>query len=71
MRSGNKPIPVLYLAPWVDIGGSDKVTVDWFRFLDRERFRPSLITTQPSPNRRVGEVVDYAAEIWERLPLVR
>ncbi len=58
-------IPLLYLAPWVDIGGADKGTIDWFRFLDRNRFRASLITTQPSPNRRLAEVAAYARELWE------
>jgi len=57
--------PILYVAPWVDIGGSDKGTIDWFRFLDRDRFAPSLITTQPSLNRRLPEVVPYADEVWE------
>lgn len=56
--------PVLYLAPWVDIGGTDKNTIDWFRHLDRERFAPSLITTQPSPNRRLGEAAEFAEETW-------
>jgi glycosyltransferase involved in cell wall biosynthesis len=56
---------VLYLAPWVDVGGSDKGTIDWFRFLDRDRFRPSLITTQPSDNRRLAEIIPYADEVWE------
>jgi glycosyltransferase involved in cell wall biosynthesis len=55
---------VLYLAPWVDYGGTDKGTIDWFRWLDRERFAPSLFTTQPSLNRRIGEVVPYAEEVW-------
>ena len=57
-------VPVLYLAPWVDLGGSDKGTIDWFRWLDRDRFAPSLITTQPSPNRRIAEVHPYAEEVW-------
>jgi glycosyltransferase involved in cell wall biosynthesis len=57
-------VPVLYLAPWVDIGGSDSGTVDWFRWLDRDRFAPSLITTQPSPNRRLRDVMPYADEVW-------
>lgn len=55
---------VLYLAPWVDYGGTDKGTIDWFRWLDRERFAPSLITTQPSLNRRIAEVIPYAEEVW-------
>ncbi len=57
-------IPVLYLAPWVDIGGSDSGAIDWFRCLDHDRFAPSLITTQPSPNRRLREVMPYAEEVW-------
>jgi glycosyltransferase involved in cell wall biosynthesis/GT2 family glycosyltransferase len=58
-------VPVLYLAPWVDVGGSDKGTIDWFRVLDRHRFAPSLITTQPSFNRRLREVIPYAEEVWD------
>src|SRR4051794_41847984 len=58
------PIPVLYIAPWVDHGGTDKATVDWFRSLDRERFAPSLVTTQPSANRRLADVVPFAEELW-------
>jgi glycosyltransferase involved in cell wall biosynthesis len=61
---GGGRIPVLYLAPWIDFGGTDKNTIDWFRRIDRDRFAPSLITTQPSPNRRLGEVADFAEEIW-------
>jgi glycosyltransferase involved in cell wall biosynthesis len=57
-------IPVLYVAPWVDFGGSDKGTIDWFRWLDRSRFAPSLITTQPSLNRRLAELHPYAEEVW-------
>jgi glycosyltransferase involved in cell wall biosynthesis len=60
----NVRAPILYLAPWVDFGGSDKNTLDWFREIDRERFAPSLITTQPSGNRRLAEIADLAEEIW-------
>jgi glycosyltransferase involved in cell wall biosynthesis len=55
---------ILYLAPWVDYGGSDKGTIDWFRWMDRGRFAPSLVTTQPSSNRRLAEIVPYAEEVW-------
>jgi glycosyltransferase involved in cell wall biosynthesis len=57
-------IPILYLAPWVDLGGTDKGTIDWFQWLDRDRYQLSLITTQPSPNRRLAEVIPYAKEVW-------
>ncbi len=57
-------LPVLYLAPWVGYGGSDKNTIDWFRWLDRERFAPYLITTQPSANPLLHEVEGFAEEVW-------
>jgi glycosyltransferase involved in cell wall biosynthesis len=57
-------IAALYLAPWVDYGGSDKGTIDWFRWIDRGRFAPSLITTQPSANRRLSEIYPFAEEVW-------
>jgi glycosyltransferase involved in cell wall biosynthesis len=64
MSSTDDRIGVLYLAPWVDYGGSDKGTIDLFRWLDRDRFRISLITTQPSLNRKLAEVARYADEVW-------
>lgn len=57
-------IPILYLAPWVGYGGSDKNTIDWFRWIDQERFAPHLITTQASDNPLLGEVAPYAEEVW-------
>ena len=57
-------VPILYLAPWVGYGGTDSGTIDWFRSLDRERFAPYLVTTQPSTNDRLAEVYPYAEEIW-------
>jgi len=56
--------PILYLAPWVDLGGSDKGTIDWFKHIDRARFAPSIITTQPSQNRWLDLVEPYAEEVW-------
>jgi glycosyltransferase involved in cell wall biosynthesis len=56
--------PILYIAPWVDLGGSDRGTIDWFKNIDRSRWAPSLITTTPSPNRWLHQVEPYAEEIW-------
>jgi len=58
-------IPILYIAPWVDLGGSDKGTIDWFKNLSRDRWAPSLITTQPSANRWLHHLEPYAEEVWE------
>ena len=62
---GDGPVPILYIAPWIDLGGSDKGTIDWFKHVDRERWAPSLITTQPSPNRWLHHVEPYAEEVWD------
>ena len=56
--------PILYIAPWVDLGGSDRGTIDWFKNIDRTRWAPSLITTTPSPNRWLHHMEPYAEEIW-------
>ncbi len=56
--------PILYIAPWVDLGGSDRGTIDWFKNIDRSRWAPSLITTTPSPNRWLDHIEPYAEEIW-------
>ncbi|HEY2435964.1 MAG TPA: glycosyltransferase [Solirubrobacteraceae bacterium] len=71
MKSPAGRVPILYLAPWVDLGGADKGTIDWFRFLDRGRFAPSLITTQPSLNRRLADAAAYAEEVWDLPQLMR
>ena len=65
-RSGrDSRVGIAYIAPWVDLGGTAKGTLDWFRTIDRDRFAPSLILTQaPSRNRLLPEVVPHAAEVW-------
>ena len=63
--------PILYIAPWVDLGGSDKGTIDWFKHIDRERWAPSIVTTQPSDNRWLPELEPYAEEIWPLPELMR
>ena len=57
--------PILYIAPWVDLGGSDRGTIDWFKHIDRRRWAPSLITTQPSPNRWLHHIEPFAEEVWD------
>ena len=64
-------VPVLYLAPWVIPGGSDKGTVDWFRTLDRERFELHLITTNRAEhNTFVVDIEPYAESVWNLADLM-
>ena len=57
------PVTIAYVAPWVTVGGSDKNTLDWFRGIDQARFRPILVTTQPSDNELLALVEPHAAEV--------
>ncbi len=58
------PSRLLYVAPWVDLGGTSRVAVDWFETLDRERFSAIAVTTLPSRNRALHELVPHAREVW-------
>lgn len=58
------PTTVLYLAPWVTFGGSDKGTLDWLRHMPRPSFRCHLLTTQPSENELFGAAEELADEAW-------
>ena len=64
---GSYPLP----SPWVDLGGSDKGTIDWFKHIDRSRWAPSIITTQPSDNRWLPALERYAEEVWPLPELMR
>lgn len=37
--------PLLYIVPWLQMGGADKVNLDLIRSLDRSVYRPVLVTT--------------------------
>ena len=63
IRSALVLTTILYVAPWVTLGGSDKNTVDWFRRIDHRRFRPILVTTQQSDNALLPLIEPHAAEI--------
>ena len=57
--------PILYIAAQVNDGETAQSAVDWFENLDPSRWAPSLVTTQPSPNRRLSEIERYACEVWD------
>jgi hypothetical protein len=58
-------VPILQIAPWADEGAASQSTVEWFRTLDPARWAASLITTEPSPNRRLAEIESHAVETWD------
>lgn len=60
----NKPTGVLYIAPWMTIGGADKATLDWFRYISPEAFRRYLLTTLVSDNALFDQCDALADEAW-------
>jgi hypothetical protein len=58
-------LPILYLVPRVDLGAYDEIAVDWFKHIDRTRWRASLATTDVSPNRGLRELEPFAEEVWD------
>ena len=55
---------ILYLCPWVDVGGSDRNTIDLLAALDRARFHVVLATTLPSRNRGLARAAEHVEEVW-------
>lgn len=45
-----KPIRLLYLMPWMEVGGADRVNLDLLRSLDPETYALTVVTTSPSEN---------------------
>ena len=58
------PARILYIAPWLTIGGSDKGTVDWLRQIPSQAFRRYLMTTVVSDNALFPEAAELADEAW-------
>jgi glycosyltransferase involved in cell wall biosynthesis len=55
---------ILYVAPWLTIGGSDRGTIDWLRHVGRDSFERILVTTEPSDNALWAEGAALADEAW-------
>ncbi|MCD6581324.1 MAG: glycosyltransferase [Desulfuromusa sp.] len=62
-------IAVLYIANYVSAGGADKMTIDWFKAMDRSRFATFLITTESSDNLWLDLVKPVCDGVYE-LPVM-
>ena len=58
-------VNILYVAPWLIVGGSDAMTIDWFRKIGHENFNKYFVTTLPKPNTWIYKIRGYADEIYE------
>jgi len=78
MTSGTRAIRVLFAIPALDRGGPDRVLFELISALDRERFAPSLLVSQPNghylsrlPADVPIEILGDAGTFRDRYPLVR
>jgi glycosyltransferase involved in cell wall biosynthesis len=55
---------VLYIVPWLEVGGADRVNLELLRGLDQTKFRPVLMTTVPSRHPWAEEFKEHVAEIF-------
>ncbi|MFB0845134.1 glycosyltransferase [Paenibacillus oleatilyticus] len=60
----NSKIVLLFLFPWLNMGGADKFNLDLVKGLDPERFRCIICTTVPSSNVWHDRFAEYTDEIF-------
>ena len=57
--------PILFLMPWLVMGGADKFMLDLIAALDKARFRCLICTTLPSKNEWHHRFAEHAEEILQ------
>lgn len=63
-------VGVMLLAPWIDIGGADRVVLDTVAMLGAAGAEVHLITTQESRNRWLPRLDSSVRSVWELPSLV-
>lgn len=59
-QAKNNKINILMIIPWTTMGGADKFNVDLLKGLDKEKYKVTILTTQPSQNGWRQEFEEYA-----------
>jgi hypothetical protein len=65
LSPGDDIEPALLIASGVEADATGQEVVDWLTGLDRDRWAPRLITTQPAANRGLAAVAASAVEVWD------
>lgn len=60
----HKKIHVLFLLPWLVMGGADKFNLDLIAGLDKDKYEISIITTQKSDNTWLQQFREVTLEIF-------
>ena len=56
---------ILYVAPWLIVGGADTMTIDWFRNLSDTKINKYFMTTLPKINTWIYKLKNHAREIYD------
>ena len=61
---------MLHLAASVEESDVAGGTLEWIQQLDRERWAPSIVTTEPAPNSGLAACEPFAEEVWDLADLM-
>ena len=61
----NGKIRILYIAPWLITGGSDQMTVDWFKALPGDRYEKHLFFTENQQDTWKHKLKGHLSELYD------
>ncbi len=59
-KQNNDKINVLFIIPWMTMGGADKFNLDIIKRSDKEKYEFTIITTEPNTNEWRQQFAEYA-----------
>jgi glycosyltransferase involved in cell wall biosynthesis len=64
-KKKKEEINIAYIAPWLIIGGSDSMTIDWFKAMDTPGFRTFFLSTEPRVNAWIYQIRGLSQGIYD------
>lgn len=61
----SKKKKILYLFPWMVVGGADLFNLDLLKRIDHEKYQSIVLTTLPSDNPLRQQFEEYSEEVWD------
>lgn len=60
----NRKVNILFLIPWMTVGGADRFNLDFVRLLDKEKYDITIVTTVASDNGWKQKFREYTSEVF-------
>lgn len=65
MYEKKKKIEILFIFPWMTVGGADLFNLDVIKRLDKEKYDSIVLTTLPSENPLRQNFEEYASQVYD------